>query len=200
MKKIYVSLGSDCLCAITSRNMNKRTFALPFDWVVTYNGVSDIIKEEFINFLPKLENTTLFNPLSNTYFRHNKFPDDYDKMNRRIKRFMDLLKNETDEIIFIRHSHHSHHHQETSELNWTLKNDIVDGEELYILLKEKYPKLNFKIIVILSCWKCFNIENVYHSENIKIYNIITQSNQSWDKCMDKLILQVYNEIYENELL
>ena len=191
MNKIYISLGSDCMCANTARDTNKRAFALPFDWVVTYNGVSDIIKEEFINFLPKLENTTLFNPLSSTYFIHNKFPDDYDKMNRRIIRFMDLLKNETDEIIFIRHSHHHHHHQETSELNWTLKNDIVDGEELYVLLKEKYPKLNFKIIIILSCWKCFNIENVYQSENIKIYNA-TQSN----KKMDKLIPQVYNEIFK----
>lgn len=192
MNKIYVSLGSDCLCANTLRNDNKRTFALPFDWVVTYNGVADIIKDEFINFLPKLENTTLFNPLSNTYFFHNKFPDDYDKMNRRIQRFMDLLKNETDEIIFIRHSHASNHHKETKRLNWNLKNDIIDSEELYTHLKEKYPKLNFKIIVVLRCWRCFNIENVYHSENIKIYNIATQSK----KKMDKLIPQVYDEIYK----
>ncbi len=40
MNKIYVSLGSDCMCARTSRTMNKRSHALPFDWVVTYNGVS----------------------------------------------------------------------------------------------------------------------------------------------------------------
>tara|TARA_X000001036_G_scaffold403535_1_gene410165 strand:+ start:1167 stop:1757 length:591 start_codon:yes stop_codon:yes gene_type:complete len=196
MNKNYVSLGSDCFCAYTARDANKRAFALPFDWVVTYNGVTDIIKDEFINFLPKLENTTLFNSLSKTYFIHNKFPDDYDKMNRRIERFMNLLKNEIDEIIFIRHGHHSHHHEETEELNWNLKNDITDSEELYVHLKEKYPKLNFKIIVVLSCWKCFNIDNVYHSENIKIYNIATHSN----KKKDKLIPQIYNEIFENELV
>ncbi len=111
-------------------------------------------------------------------------------MNRRIQRFMDLMKNETDEIIFIRHGHHYHHHKETRGLKMNLKNDIVDGEELYGHLKERYPKLNFKIIVILSCWKCFNIENVYHSENIKIYNIATQSKN----IMNKLQKQVYNEI------
>jgi len=190
--KIYVSLGSDCMCANTARDTNKRAFALPFDWVVTYNGVSDIIKEEFINFLPKLENTTLFNPLSNTYFIHNKFPDDYDKMNRRIERFMDLLKNETDEIIFIRHGHHSRHHREKRGLKANLKNDITDGEELYVHLKENCPKLNFKIVVILSCWNCFNIESAYQSENIKIYNIAAQSKKE----SDKLISQVYNEIFK----
>ena len=192
MNKIYVSLGSDCMCANTSRDLNKRTNALPFDWVVTYNGVSDIIKDEFIDFLPKLENTTLFNPLSSTYFIHNKFPDDYDKMNRRIQRFMDLLQNENDEIIFIRQGHHSHHHIEVREFKATLKDDIVDGEELYAHLTEKYPKLNFKIIVILSCWKCFNIVNTYHSETIQIYNIATQSNKN----MEKQIPQVYNEIFK----
>ena len=144
MNKIYVSLGSDCMCAFTARDTNKRSVALPFDWVVTYNGVSEIIKDEFKHFLPKSENTT-FNPLSNTNFVHNKFPNDYDKMNRRIQRFMDLLKNETDEIIFIRHGHHSHHHQEKRRLKSKLKNDIVDGEELYGHLKEQYPKFNFKI-------------------------------------------------------
>ncbi len=113
-------------------------------------------------------------------------------MNRRIQRFMDLLKNETDEIIFIRHGHHSHHHQEKRRLKSKLKNDIVDGEELYGHLKEQYPKFNFKIIVILSCWKCFNIENAYHSGNIQIYNIAEQSKTS----MNKLQEQVYNEIFE----
>ena len=76
MSKIYISLGSDCQAAKRARDMNKRNFALPFDWVVTYHGVTDIIKNDFINFLPKLENTTLYNPLSSTYFIHNKFPDD----------------------------------------------------------------------------------------------------------------------------
>ncbi len=40
MNKIYVSLGSDCMCAFTARDTNKRSVALQFDWVVTYNGVS----------------------------------------------------------------------------------------------------------------------------------------------------------------
>ena len=38
-------------------------------------------------------------------------------------------------------------------------------------IKTKYPKLKYKIIVVLVCDTCFN--TVYHSENITIFNIAT---------------------------
>ena len=44
MEPIFISLGSDCTVANFLRDSDKRNFALPFDWMVTYNGVCDIIQ------------------------------------------------------------------------------------------------------------------------------------------------------------
>ena len=51
-------------------------------------------------------------------FIHHTFPDDNKKINRRIKRFLDLLSGD-DEIIFLRKAHSEHHHNESN----LIKND-----------------------------------------------------------------------------
>lgn len=168
MNNIIIPIGIDCFIADELRKNNKRFFSLPFDWTVTYNGITDIIKNNFIDYLPKIENNSLVNLLSNTYFIHNKFPNDYDKMNRRIHRFRNLLNEEINQLIFIRKSHCLYHHDESILYNCKLKNDITDCEELYDYLKINYPKLNFKIMIILMCNNCFS--NNY-SEKIKIIDI-----------------------------
>tara|TARA_B100000989_G_C19520174_1_gene463766 strand:+ start:1050 stop:1289 length:240 start_codon:yes stop_codon:yes gene_type:complete len=56
-----------------------------------------------------------------------------------------------------------------------LQNDIKDSENLSIILKQKYPNLKYKIIVVLVCDTCFCKNTNYISDdvNLKIYNIAT---------------------------
>jgi hypothetical protein len=155
---IIIPIGVDCGIASFLRDNNLRHSSLPFDWCVTYNGVYDIIENNFNTFLPKDDST--FCNLSSTSFVHCKFPKDTVKMQRRIQRFMDILNNATDNILFFRKGHAQHNHKEAIDFNCPMKNDIVDCEELDSYLKQRYPKLKFKIITILFCTQCFDIHKI----------------------------------------
>ena len=159
---IIVPIGVDCGVANFLRDNGYRNFSLPFDWVVSYGGVTNIIKKEFDNF----EKDKSVN------FIHHSFPDDNKKINRRIKRFLDLL-NGDDEIIFLRKAHSEHHHNESN----LIKNDFEDCEDLYDLLKLKYKKLKFKIILFLVCSECF-YEKKFASNKIVVYNVSDKDSRS----------------------
>tara|TARA_B100001996_G_C18603221_1_gene570717 strand:+ start:638 stop:1207 length:570 start_codon:yes stop_codon:yes gene_type:complete len=188
MRKIIVPIGLDCGIASVLKKYNLRNFSLPFDWTVTYNGVSDIIKDNFKNFLPR--GSEKHNVLSNTSFIHEVFPNDYDKMYRRIRRFMDLF-NSDDEIIFFRRGHGVNHHQESEDRSFKLKNDLEDCEDLYEWIKDNYPNLNFRIIVLLVCNKCFEPYKEYQSDNVEIYNISDiKDSVDGDERLDSIIKQL----------
>lgn len=137
----------------------------------TYEGITNIINNNFDDFIPKNRDDKYqnLNVNSGVLFLHNKFPDDIEKINKRINRFKDLLENSTEKIIFLRKSHGIHHHNEYNNVI----NDIDDAINLDILLKDKYPNLMYEINVILICHKCYNniIINPNISNNIKIHNI-----------------------------
>jgi hypothetical protein len=48
---IIVPIGIDCGFASLLQKYNLRHFSLPFDWIVSYNGISQIIENNFDNFL-----------------------------------------------------------------------------------------------------------------------------------------------------
>ena len=50
---IIVPIGIDCGVADILKKYKIRKFALPFDWVVTYNGIKNIIENDFADFLPR---------------------------------------------------------------------------------------------------------------------------------------------------
>lgn len=168
---MFVSLGVDCGTAIILKYLGLRNCSLPFDWVVTYEGITNIINNDFTNYLPTIANDTYekLNKNSGTWFLHNNFPDDIEKMKRRIARFKNLLETSNEKIIFVRKSHGYHHHGEYNNVI----NDIDDAINLDLLLTKKYPNLIYEIHVILICDKCFtNIKiNENISNNIKIHNI-----------------------------
>ena len=170
MEPIFIPIGIDCWPASTLIYHKLRHFSLPFDWTITYNGVSDIIKKRFDNYLP-ISHTNTINVASNTVFLHQKFPESYDKLERRINRFLNLLENSKQKLIFIKKGHNFCHHEKAKKDGCILKNDITDCEELHKLLSEKYPNLKYKIVLFLSCGKCFDSSKIYKSKNIVIYNI-----------------------------
>ena len=73
MGKIYISIGISCTISLYLRNIRKRHFSLPFDWVMTYNGVYNIISSNFVNYLPNKNGTKLLNKSSHSLFLHNTF-------------------------------------------------------------------------------------------------------------------------------
>ena len=167
---IIIPIGVDCGNANFLKNNNLRFFALPFDWIVTYNGISDIIKNNFSNYIPN-NYCDKYNPKYSISFPHNIFPDDNEKIIKRIDRFKTILETSNDKIIFIRKGHAVHNHKE-HQLN-IIKSDIVDAEDLDNILKKLYPNLTYEIIVTLICDKCFDPKQIYTStsKNVKIYNI-----------------------------
>lgn len=170
---MYVSIGVDCGTAKILESMGLRHCSLPFDWVVTYEGVTKIIEKNFQNFLPEQISCTNDNKILNkndgVLFVHNSFPDDADQMNRRIQRFLNMLETKDEKIIFIRKSHGSHHHDEYNNII----DDIEDAKKLNEMLESKYHNLTFEIHVILICDKCFmgrSVDKGIYS-NIFIHNI-----------------------------
>ena len=170
---IIIPIGVDCGNAEFLKRHNLRNFSLPFDWLVTYNGISNIIKNDFNGFIPGP--TEIFVPNYDTLFLHNNFPEDNETMIRRINRFKNILETTYEKVVFVRKGHAFHHHNEQNNRFNIIKSDIQDAEDLDVVLKEKYPNLNFEIIVILVCGKCFHSDEKYESasKNIKIYNIST---------------------------
>lgn len=168
---MFISLGVDCGTANILKQLGLRNYSLPFDWVVTYEGITNIINNNFTNYLPKDHNNKYekLNRNSGTLFLHNNFPDDIEIMNKRIDRFKNLLETSNEKIIFVRKSHGSHHHDEYNNII----NDIDDAINLDLLLLKKYPNIIYEIHLILICDNCFtNIEiNENISNNIKIHNI-----------------------------
>ncbi len=173
---IYISIGIDCGPATFLKTNHMRSYSLPFDWTLTYNGISEIIKNKFSSYLPT-NNNCLCSHSSHTHFIHNNFPQDTEKMTRRIQRFSEILKIDNEEIIFIRKGHAIRHHDEASKFNFTIKNDLIDAEEFCEYLLENYPILKFKIIIFLICGNCFDKNNIYMSKyrNISVINISTHN-------------------------
>ena len=160
---VIVSLGVDCGVANFLKENGYRNFSLPFDWVVSYGGVSDIINSEFTNYIND----------ESVKFLHHRFPQDIEKIKRRSERFLNLLNGE-DEIIFLRKGHSDHHHRESTHI----KDDLIDCEKLYDILKKKYKKLKFKIILFLVCSECYDHNRQYNSDKIIIYNVSDKNNRS----------------------
>ena len=174
---MIIPIGVDCGMAFFCKKYKLRQLSMPFDWTVAYNGVSTCIEDEFKLFIEPLTNRI------NTYdvYFHHDFTNeellnkDKEKYNRRCQRLSNILQTSRDDIIFCRKGHACHHHSEHNGKYSNITSDIADAEQLDIILSNKYPQLQFKIIVILVCGTCFNSTDIYtsNSNRIKIYNIAT---------------------------
>lgn len=182
------TIGVDCGVAGFLKDNHKRLYSLPFDWVVTYNGVSEIIRNRFISYIPNDQKTIS----CHTSFMHHSFPHDTEAFHRRIQRFLQLLDNKNDKLIFFRKGHALRHHKEAECLNTNIKNDLHDAEELCDHLMHYYPDLKFEIIVLLICGNCFDKKNVYTSDHQKIVVINMVSNDMDEEA--KMFSNIMNNI------
>jgi hypothetical protein len=174
---IFIPIGVDCGMALFFKNYNLRKQSFPFDWTVSYNGVSKCIEDDFKFFTEPL------NEKINTYdiyFHHDfeeneTFNKDKEKYYRRYQRLINILETSNEEVIFCRKGHAFHHHNEHDGKYSNITNDIDDAEKLNSVLLNKYPQLKYKIIIILVCGQCFNPLETYktNSDRIEIHNIST---------------------------
>ena len=185
---MIIPIGVDCGVAEFCRKHNLRNMAFPFDWNVTYNGVSKCIEDNFKLFTePLTNNINEYDVFFVHDFENDKDYEKYkEKYNRRYKRLINILETSDEHVIFCRKGHACRHHSEHNGKYSKITNDIIDAEKLDAIISHRYPRLNYKIIVILVCGECFNATHEYksNSNNIKIYNIATS--QLEDKAFEDL--------------
>lgn len=174
---IIIPIGVDCGMAEFLKKNKLRNTSFPFDWVVTYNGISKCIEDDFKQFAEPLNNRINEYDM---YFLHdfgenNTLNQDKEKYIRRCQRLINILETSNEDIIFCRKGHACHHHYEHNSKYSNITSDVDDAEKLNSILSNKYPHLKYKIIVVLVCGKCFSSNDIYksNSDNIEIYNIAT---------------------------
>ena len=189
---LFVSIGIDCDVANFLSKYNLRKASLPFDWNVSYNGVSKCIENDFKNFTEPLSADRINE--DDIYFHHD-FLDtvsvatttpspDHDKYHRRCLRLLNMF--ETSEktgeyILFIRKGHLCYHHEEQKGKYKNIVCDVEDAKRLSGILRSKYPHLKYKIIVVLGCTKCGAIDDVKDDETVSVYNNVNGG--SFEECM-----------------
>lgn len=181
---IIIPIGVDCGVADALKKLNKRNCAYPFDWNVTYCGVSEILKNTFCDFVPMtrygIQKDPRYSSVFNKYgvlFIHDDWMKnakvEQDKYHRRVERFQKVLNEHSkssetgDTIYFIRKGHMFHHHTE-----YYFQDDVESVTELSNFLKQTYPNLKYKIILIFCCPSCYR----YHIPNISDPNIFITNN------------------------
>lgn len=167
---LFVSLGSYCHPAHMFRYCDLRKVAFPFDWICSMDGdkLIEIIESDFKNFLNEdfLEGYEHSGALLHTYyhleFLHEGYwrkQDSYlypenmkklkSKYGRRIERFKQL-KDYKGKVFFIRCAY-IHSVTDTIRFYHFHENTHISDESalrLYRLLMEKYPKLDFTLVIL----------------------------------------------------
>ena len=203
----FVSIGIDCDVANFLNKYNLRKMSLPFDWNVSYNGVSKCINCNFDRFTEPLSNERINE--QDIYFHHDfieetTIPSDKEKYNRRCERLLNIFEEyeKTGEfILFIRKGHMYYHHEEHNSKYKDITDDYEDAKKLNSILQSKYPNLKYKIIVILGCTRCFKKDTVFmkDTENyIEVYNNICNIDEDINKLFEECLFNVCNEKIREE--
>jgi hypothetical protein len=202
---IFVPIGIDCDVANFLNKYNLRKASLPFDWNVSYNGVSKCIDSDFKNFTEPLSVNRIND--DDVYFHHDflneaMIPVDSDKYSRRCERLLDILKENNcddgsggsgEQILFIRKGHLCYHHEEQNGKYANITDDYEDAKRLNGVLRSKYPHLKYKIILLQGCTKCFKKDTVCMDDtanNIEIYNNVCDASEDRNRLFEECLLNV----------
>ena len=203
---VIIPVGIDCGVATALKQLNKRECAYPFDWNVTYCGVSDILKNDFRDFVPTcrygIQDDPRYSSVFNKYgvlFIHDDWiknaKGEQEKHHRRVDRFKKLLTEPRDDTFyFIRKGHMFHHHRE-----YYYQDDVESVCELSKFLKDTYPNIKYKIILILCCPPChrngipsINDDNIFVVSNMQNINLRSK-NDNLCNCMMKDIFPLIDK-------
>ena len=165
---IYISIGPHCHPAGNLKKLNLRKESLPFDWLLCkqlrgFEYVNDLINENFSNFTTNLIYNNEGIVISKNYdyvkfFHHDLLKnksncaDDIDQndkilievMNKRGKRFMNIISNKENKVIFIYMLKHS----------YLIKDGLINNNKLFQDMinfdNNSNIKCNFKVLVYLA--------------------------------------------------
>ena len=169
---MFISLGPNCHAAGNLTRLKLRNQSLPFDWLLCnelriFEYINDLINTNFCNFTMNLKYNNRGKVISSNYnyvqfFHHDllknnthrqpyhNFHDkkDYNDnlievMNRRGKRFMNIISNKENEVIFLCMINY----------NKLIKKGRINDNKLYKDMinfdKNQNIKCNFKVLVYL---------------------------------------------------
>lgn len=190
MEKIYVSLGADCGGAGALREVGKKTFSFPFDWLVCFHSPHLAFQNDFSGFMDDsvLWGPGEFNYQYNIRFFHRELIKDYDAtIQRRVDRLLDLLRSSDKEIVFLRRSHDQKHHSEMQRCGISAPFEIDEVQDMMTLrdvLISKYPKLKFRINLFLQCPFCNKGQQNYEDEYLTVrmstqLDVLNQNEEPW---------------------
>ena len=196
----FVSIGIDCDVANFLNKYNLRKASLPFDWNVSYNGVSKCIECDFDKFTEPLSNNRIND--NDVYFHHDFLETgnaDKEKYGRRCLRLLNIFEEASDTgeyILFIRKGHMCYHHEEQNGKYKDITCDIKDAKSLNQVLQRKYPRLKYKIIVVVGCTSCFKKDTDFTkyagngNDNIEVYNNVCDTSEDRNKLFEECLLNV----------
>lgn len=195
----FVSIGIDCDVANFLNKYNLRKASLPFDWNVSYNGVSKCIDSDFKDFTEPLSKERINK--DDVYFHHDFLDDttisiDSDKYSRRCQRLLNMFEEcqaTGEQFLFIRKGHLCYHHEEQNGKYKEITCDIEDARRLDRVLQRKYPSLKYKIVVVVGCTSCFKKDTNFNQNtdnNIEVYNNVCDTgcasedrNRLFEECL-----------------
>jgi hypothetical protein len=213
---LFVSLGSICEAAHILRGCELRKAAFPFDWITTIDSEKflNILEEDFEHFLDEQYMVVADRgpgPLLHTYY-HAEFLHDGDfrgdlydptmrrlkiKYQRRIDRFRNLATY-SGKVFFIRTAFPSSttdpHRYYFCADNLEISDDYA--WRLYHLLKERFPLLDFSLIILNT----HKGQEVYEEERLAPDLIKVRGNpaieipQKWE-----LYKKLFNSIVSSQL-
>lgn len=171
MEDVFVSLGNDCAVAEYLRDRGLRHAAFPFDWAVTYGGVSRLFTNDALASWCAVD-ATGYNAAFGTLHLHTPFPYALPTMARRFARLRDTLADPAKRVVLIRRSHTLHHHFERAE---ALVDELADARALASLLAKAYPAKaaagGFRIVLMLACDMCHPKSEPESGEVLHVHNL-----------------------------
>lgn len=165
---MFISLGPNCHPAGNLNYLNLRKQSLPFDWLLCsdvriFEYINDLINTFFSNFTTNLIYNHRKKVISKNYdyvefFHHDLLKNVSDRtedkveenkeplievMNKRAKRFMDIISNETNEVVFLCMLHHTKLIKDKKINDRKLYEDMINFDTNLNI------KCNFKVLVYL---------------------------------------------------
>ena len=188
MKEInyIISIGDCCVVTEMSKNNNTRTFSSIFDWAQSdLNSVCDVVENGLdYHIINNIDNNKCLVPNKQYPYDHIYYPHHIDKnyMKRCSYRFFDILDN-FNNILFVYMTHDN------------IDNSINDLLRFIEIVKNKYIKINFKVISATS--SSIYSEDIYLKtvgDFLDIY-YCNSPKEFWNNRMDDHVY--YKKLFDN---